>query len=93
MKTGINTNKVVLIINKKNKFSHYKKSLIMGDKLFLKDIKILIDNSLNNKIKEYEEIIIKKYNFKETYTLKNPILCRHILIKSIEEINKKTEKR
>lgn len=65
----------------------------MGDKLFLKDIKILIDNSTNNKIKEYEEIIIKKYNFKETYTLENPILCRHILIKSIEEINKKTEKR
>ena len=70
MKTGINTNKVVLIIDKKNKFSNYKKLLIMGDKLFLKDIKILIDNSLNNKIKEYEEIIIKKYNFKETYTLK-----------------------
>ena len=32
----------------------------MGDKLFLKDIKILIDNSTNNKIKEYEEIIKKK---------------------------------
>ena len=57
----------------------------MGDKLFLKDIKILIDNSTNNKIKEYEEIIKKKkYNFKETYTLKNPILSRHILIKSIK---------
>ena len=34
----------------------------MGDKLFLKDIKILIDNSTNNKIREYEEIIKKKKN-------------------------------
>ena len=92
MKTGINTNKVVLIINKKNKFSHYKKSLIMGDKLFLKDIKILIENFTNNKTKEYEEIIIKKYNFKGTYTLKSPILCRYFLIKAIEEINKALKK-
>ena len=46
----------------------------MDDKQILKDIRTLIENSTNNKIKEYEQIIIKKYTFKETYKLKNRIL-------------------
>ena len=64
----------------------------MGDKQILKDIKTLIENSTNNKIKEYEQIIIKKYTFKETYKLKNRILRRHFSIRTIEEINRKLKK-
>ena len=64
----------------------------MDDKQILKDIRTLIENSTNNKIKEYEQIIIKKYTFKETYKLKNRILHRHFLIRTIEEINRKLKK-
>ena len=64
----------------------------MDDKQILKDIRTLIENSTNNKIKEYEQIIIKKYTFKETYKLKNRILRRHFLIRTIEEINRKLKK-
>ena len=64
----------------------------MDDKQILKDIRTLIENSTNNKIKEYEQIIIKKYTFKETYKLKNWILRRHFLIRTIEEINRKLKK-
>ena len=64
----------------------------MDDKQILKDIRTLIENSTNNKIKEYEQIIIKKYTFKETYKLKNRILRWHFLIRTIEEINRKLKK-
>ena len=64
----------------------------MGDKQILKDIRTLIGNSTNNKTKEYEQKIIKKYSFKETYKLKNRILRRHFLIRTIEEINRKLKK-
>ena len=64
----------------------------MDDKQILKGIRTLIENSTNNKIKEYEQIIIKKYTFKETYKLKKRILSRHFLIRTIKEINKKLKK-
>ena len=64
----------------------------MNDKQILKGIRTLIENSTNNKIKECEQIIIKKYTFKETYKLKKRILSRHFLIRTIKEINKKLKK-
>ena len=44
-------------------------------------------NIVDNKIKTFEQSIIKNYSFEETYELKNPILRKHFLINAIEEFN------
>ena len=46
-------------------------------------------NIVDNKIKVFEKSVIKNYNFKKSYKLKNPILCKHFLINVIEEFNNK----
>ena len=69
-KAGIKINENVMIINKNNNFSQYNKLLIMGNKHFFEDIKTLIKNSANNKIKEYGKVIIKKFNLYITIYIK-----------------------
>ena len=44
-------------------------------------------NIVDNKIKTFEQSIIKNYGFEETYELKNLILRKHFLINVIEEYN------
>ena len=44
-------------------------------------------NIVDNKIKAFEQSVIKYYNFEKTYKLKNPILRKHFAINAIEEFN------
>ena len=46
-------------------------------------------NIVDNKVKAFEQSVIKKYNFEQTYELKNPILCKHFIINAIDEFNNK----
>ena len=40
----------------------------------IKYINTHFNNIVNNKIKAFEQSVIKNYNFEETYELKNPLL-------------------
>ena len=44
-------------------------------------------NNVDNKIKAFEQSVIKNYNFEKTYKLKSPMLEKHFIIKAIEEFN------
>ena len=46
-------------------------------------------NIVDNKIKAFEQSVIKNYNFGKTYELKNSILHKHFIINTIEEFNNK----
>ena len=46
-------------------------------------------NIVDDKIKAFEQSVIKNYNFEKTYKLKNPVLRKHFIINAIEEINNK----
>ena len=47
------------------------------------------NNIVNNKIKEFEQSVIKNYNFEKTYELKHHALCKHFIINTIEDFNNK----
>ena len=47
-------------------------------------------NIVHNKIKAYEQSVIKNYNFEVRYELKNSILRKHFIINAIEEFNNKS---
>ena len=53
----------------------------------IKYINTHFNNILNNKVKAFEQSVIKKYNFEKTYELKNPVLRKHFIINAIEEFN------
>ena len=55
----------------------------------IKYIDTHFNNILNNKVKAFEQSVIKNSNFEKTYELKNPVLCKHFLINAIEEFNNK----
>ena len=40
----------------------------------IKNINTRFNNIVNNKIKAFEQSVIKNYNFEKTYELKNPLL-------------------
>ena len=42
-------------------------------------------NIVDDKIKAFEQSVIKNYNFEKTYKSKNPILRKHFIINAIEE--------
>ena len=44
-------------------------------------------NIVDNKVKAFEQSIIKYYNFEKTYKSKNPILHKHFIINANEEFN------
>ena len=53
----------------------------------IKYITICLKNIIDNKIKAFEQSVIKNYNFEKTYELKNPVLQKHFIINAIEEFN------
>ena len=55
----------------------------------IKYIDTHFNNILNNKVKAFEQSVIKNYNFEKTYELRNPVLRKHFLINAIEEFNNK----
>ena len=64
----------------------------MDDQQYLENITTLINDLLFIKVNEFEQTIIKNDKFNDLYELKNPIIQRHILIKTIEEINQQLKK-
>ena len=44
-------------------------------------------NIVDDKIKAFEQSVIKNFNFEKIYKLKNPILRKHFIINAIEEFN------
>ena len=55
----------------------------------IKYIDTHFNNILNNKVKAFEQSVIKNYNFEKAYELKTPVLRKHFLINAIEEFNNK----
>ena len=55
----------------------------------IKYINTHFKNIVHDKIKGFEQSVIKKYNFEKTYKLKNPVLHKHFIINAFEEINNK----
>ena len=55
----------------------------------IKYIKTHFNNIGINKIKKFEQSVIKIYNLEKTYELKNPILHKHFIINAVEEFNNK----
>ena len=53
----------------------------------IKYITISFKNIVDNKIKAFEQSVIKNYNFEKTYELKNPVLRKYFIINAIEEFN------
>ena len=53
----------------------------------IKYIDTHFNNIVNNKVKAFEQSVIKNYNFEKTYELRNPVLRKHFLINAIEEFN------
>ena len=47
------------------------------------------NNIVNNKIKTFEQSVIKNYNLEKIYELKNPILHKHFMINAVEGFNNK----
>lgn len=41
----------------------------------------------NNKIKAFEQSLIKNYGFENIYISRNPLVIKHLLIIAIEELN------
>ena len=60
----------------------------MDDKQYLENIGTLIENSMINKVNEYQQFLMKNDKFNDPYELTNLIIHRHLLIKTFEEINK-----
>ena len=64
----------------------------MDDKQYLENIGTLIENSMINKVNEFEQSVMKNNKFNDSYELDNLIIYRHLLIKTFEEINKELKK-
>ena len=64
----------------------------MDDKQYLENITTLINDSLFSRVNEFEQTVIKSNKFNDPYELKNPVIQRHLLIKTIGEINRQLKK-
>ena len=62
-------------------------SLTMDDEQYLENICTIIEDSMINRVNEFEQAIIKNDKVNDLYELNNLILQRHFLIKRFEEIN------
>ena len=51
----------------------------------IKYINTYFKNIVNNKVKAFEQSVIKNYNLEKTYELKNPVLRKHFTTNAIEE--------
>ena len=63
----------------------------MDDKQYLENIGTFIENSMINKVNEYQQFLMKNDKFNDPYELTNLIIHRHLLIKTFEEINKESK--
>ena len=61
----------------------------MNSEEIIKYIDTHFKNIADNKIKAFEQSVIKNYNFKKTHKLKYPILHKHFIINAFEEFNNK----
>ena len=52
-------------------------------------MKLILKKIFDEKIKAFQQPVIKNYNFEKTYKLKNIILCKHFIINAIGEFNNK----
>ena len=59
----------------------------MNSEEIIKCINTHFKNIVDDKIKAFEQSVIKNYNFEKIYKLKNPILRKHFIINAIEEFN------
>ena len=64
----------------------------MDDKQYLENIGTLLEDSMINKVNEFEQSVMKNNKFNDSYELHNLIIYRHLLIKTFEEINKELKK-
>ena len=64
----------------------------MDDKQYLENIGTLLEDSMINKVNEFEQSVMKNNKFNDSYELDNLIIYRHLLIKTFEEINKELKK-
>ena len=63
----------------------------MDDKQYLENIGTFIENSMINKVNEYQQFLMKNDKFNDPYELTNLIIHRHLVIKTFEEINKESK--
>ena len=59
----------------------------MNQEEIIKYINSHFKNIVDDKVKAFEQSVIKNYNFEKTYELKNPILRKYFIISAIEEFN------
>ena len=64
----------------------------MDDKQYLENIGTLTENSMINKVNEFEQSVMKNNKSIDSYELDNLIIHRNLLIKTFEEINKELRK-
>ena len=64
----------------------------MDDKQYLEKIGTLLEDSMINKVNEFEQSVMKNNKFNDSYELDNLIIYRHLLIKTFEEISKELKK-
>ena len=64
----------------------------MDDKQHLENIGTLTENSMINKVNEFEQSVMKNNKFIDSYELDNLIIHRNLLIKTFEEIKKELKK-
>ena len=64
----------------------------MDDKQYLENIGTLTENSIINKVNDFEQSVMKNNKFIDLYELNNLIIHRNLLIKTFEEINKELKR-
>ena len=59
----------------------------MNQEEIIKYVNSHFKNIVDDKVKVFEQSVIKNYNLEKTYELKNPILRKYFIINAIEEFN------
>ena len=59
---------------------------------YRKNLPTLIENSMINKVNEFEQSLINKDQDIDSYEFSDLIIYRHLLIKTFQEINKELKK-
>ena len=59
----------------------------MNQEEIIKYVNSHFKNIVDDKVKVFEQSVIKNYNLEKTYELKNPILRKYFIINTIEEFN------
>ena len=73
-------------------FCNIRNHYLMDDKQYLENIGTLTENSMINKVNDFEQSVIKNNKFIDSYELDNLIIHRNLLIKTFEEINKELKR-